>query len=117
MNADITLNSIVFKRSYDDKSGSLRRDTSRGLNLPQDLSIKSSTYVDSATKVAGQRFVVRIDRSLVGVADGRKAVASAYVVLAFPENADQTDVVSVLATFRATIAAEGLIEGVLNFER
>lgn len=116
MNADITINNIAFKKSYDEKSGSLRRNTSRGTNLPDDLIIKSSAAVDQTTKVPGQRFLAQLNRTIAPT-DGRKSVISAHFVLAIPENAPTEDINSVVATLRAAVAMEGFIESILNSER
>lgn len=117
MNADLTINSIVFRRLFDDKAESLRRSTTRGINLPDEMSVKTSAYTESSTKVPGNRYTLRFDR-VIRSADGlKKANVAAYVVLLVPEIAESTDVSSVVSTLRAAVATEGLVEGVLNGER
>lgn len=86
MNADLTLSTLTFALSYSDKTGSLRREVSRGPSLPEELSIKHQAYVDSATKLPGTRSVVRIDRH-VALTDGRVAPVSAYLVVTVPNDA------------------------------
>jgi hypothetical protein len=81
MNADITLDTLSFKLSFSDKTGSERREVSRGVNLPEVLSIKHQSFTDSVTKRAGVRSLARIDRHLA-LADGTIVPAvSAYMVV------------------------------------
>ncbi len=49
MNQDLTVSALSFKMQYSDKTGSLRRETSRGINLPEIMQIKHQPYKDSAT--------------------------------------------------------------------
>lgn len=83
MNADLTINTLSFKQVYSDLNGSLRREVSRGTNLPTELSIKHQSYVDSATKVAGKRHLARFDR-YVALSTGQIVPVSAYAVVAVP---------------------------------
>lgn len=116
MNADLTFNSIAFKKSYDLAEESLRRSTTRGINTPDDLIIRSQSYTDSATKVAGQRFTGRVDASYIS-SEGQKYVVSAYFVLAVPELASSSEVTGVVTTFKAVVADANFITNVLNSEK
>lgn len=116
MNADLTFNTIVFKKSFDTKEESLRRSTARAINTPDDLIIKSQAYVDSGTKVPGFRYTVRIDRHDLD-AELQKILTSAYVVIAVPETATSAQVTNVITTFKAAIADADLITNVLNNEK
>lgn len=82
----LTLSTLTFNKSFSDKSGSERREVSRGVNLPEVLTIKHQSYVDSATKLPGVRSVVRLDRH-VAVTDGRIVPVAAYLVVAVPNDA------------------------------
>lgn len=95
MNADLTINTLSFKQSYSDKTGSLRREVSRGVNLPTELKIAHADYVDSATKLPGRRSVVRFDR-YVEMTDGKTAPVSAYIVVTRPTDTavQSTDITS-----------------------
>lgn len=104
MDANLTINTIVFNKSFDEKDGSERRSSARGINLPDILSIKRQTSVDSATKQPTMRFVVRTDR-WNETAEGVRYCASVYTVFAIPEAATQTDVDTVVATHRALLAS------------
>jgi hypothetical protein len=84
MTDDITLGLGTYALSFKDKDGSERRVTGLAPALACKLSIKSQPYVDSATKVAGTRTVVRIDRNLLLETGGAIAPLSAYLVLAIP---------------------------------
>lgn len=116
MNADLTFNTIVYKKSYDDKDKSLRQSIARAINTPDQLTIMSQPYVDSSTKVPGTRYTVRIDRVDVDV-NLQKLITSAYVVIAVPSTAAQASVDNVIATFKAVIADANLITNVLNNEK
>lgn len=116
MNADLTFNTIVFKKSFDEKDGSERQSTTRGINTPDQLIIKSQDYVDSATKVAGRRYTGRIDRIDLDP-NGAEITTSAYFVLAVPITATQAQVDNVVATFKATVADATFMAAVLNNEK
>jgi hypothetical protein len=86
MNNDITVSGLAYKLIYSDKSGSVRREIARGATLPTELSIKHQEYVDSATKKAGVRTLVRFDHHMV-MTDGKIEPVSLYCVLARPNDA------------------------------
>lgn len=83
MNANLTIDTLSFNQVYSDKSESLRRDVSRGVNLPTELRISHQEYTDSKTKVKGTRHLVRFDRH-VAFSSGVIAPVSAYAVVAVP---------------------------------
>jgi hypothetical protein len=116
MNADLTFNSVAFKKSYDTKEESMRQSTTRGVTTPDQLIIKSQDYVDSKTKVSGQRYTVRIDRHDVD-ANLQKIISSAYLVIAVPSTVTTTQLNTVVATFKAAVADADLITNVLNSEK
>jgi hypothetical protein len=116
MNADLTFNTIVFKKSFDEKDGSERQSITRGINTPDKLIIKSQAYTDSATKVSGVRYTARVDRTDID-ANLQSIVTSAYLVIAVPSTASQAAVDNVVATFKAAVADASLIVNVLNNEK
>lgn len=116
MNADLTFNSVVFKKSYDSKDESLRQSTARGINEPDQLIIRSQDYVDSATKVAGKRYLIRVDRHEID-ANLQKIIQSMQIVIAVPETALTADLDVLLATFKAAVADSALLAAVLNGEK
>jgi hypothetical protein len=86
MNADLTISTLAFKLASSSKAeGSERREVSRGVNLPEVMTIRHQEYTDSATKLKGIRSVVRFDRH-VALIDGRIAPVSAYLVVAVPSD-------------------------------
>lgn len=85
MNSNLTIDTLSFNQVYSDKSGSLRRETSRGVNLPTELKIAHQPYTDSATKLPGTRSLARFDRT-VELTDGKTAVVSAYLVVTVPSD-------------------------------
>jgi hypothetical protein len=116
MNADLTFNTIVFKKSFDEKDGSERRSTARAINTPDLMIIKSQSYTDSATKVAGNRYTGRIDRVDVD-ANGVPYTTSLYFVAAIPSLASSAQVTDVVTTFKAVVADANFITNVLNNEK
>jgi hypothetical protein len=116
MNADLTFNSVVFKKSYDSKDESVRQSSARGLNTPDVLSIKSQDYTDQATKVAGRRHTISVDYHQID-AELRPIVGRAYVVLAIPETIADANVATFIATFKAAVADADLFTAVLNNEK
>lgn len=83
MNANLTIDTLTFNEIYSDKTGSLRREVSRGPSLPTELKVAHTDIVDSATKLPGKRSVARFDR-YVALSSGAIAPVSAYVVVAHP---------------------------------
>lgn len=83
--ADLTIDTLTFATKYSDVTGSLRREVSRGVNLPTDLKIAHSEYKDSATKLPGFRSLARFDRS-VELSTEEIGVVSAYVVVTHPND-------------------------------
>jgi hypothetical protein len=115
MNADLTFNTIVFKKSFDEKGGSERQSIARGVNTPDKLIIKGQSYVDSVTKVAGKRFTGRVDRYDID-ASLKQIVTSMYFVLAVPSTATQAQIDNVVATFKAVVADASFVVAVSNSE-
>lgn len=116
MGADLTVNTIVFKKSYDEENKSLRQSTARGVNTPDRLVIQSQPYVDSTTKVAGTRYTGRIDRVDID-ANLVEINTSAYFVIAIPKTSPQASIDNVVATFKAMVASATIITEVLNGEK
>lgn len=116
MNADLTFNTIVFKKSFDAKDESLRQSVARGINTPDKLIIKSQSYVDSSTKVEGTRFTGRVDREDID-ANLKKIVTSMYFVIAVPSTAPQASIDNVVTTFKAIVADASFCANVLNNEK
>lgn len=105
MNNDLTISTLTFAlKASDIKDGSMRRDVSRGVNLPTVMTIKSQDYVDSATKLPGKRTVLRFDRYVAGT-DGKPIPVSAYLVAAVPADAAITtsDVTATIGYIMGTL--------------
>jgi hypothetical protein len=116
MNADLTFNSVVFKKAWDNQDQSLRQSIARGVNTPDQLIIKSQDYVDSKTKVPGRRYTVRFDRTDLD-ANTVSILSSCYAVIAVPSTVTQAQLDVVVATFKAGIADASLVAAVLNNEK
>jgi len=116
MNADLTFNTIVFKKSFDEKENSERRSTARGVNTPDLMIIRSQDYVDSATKVAGRRYTGRVDRVTID-ANLQSITTSCYFVFAVPSTALTADITDVMTTFKAIVADANFMSNVLNNEK
>jgi len=105
MDNNLTVNTLAFNMVYSDKTGSLRREISRGASLPTELLIKHQPYVDSVTKVAGTRSLVRLDYYMA-MTGGAIAPVSLYVVCATP-----TDV---LVTQAVTDAISAMLVNIIH---
>jgi hypothetical protein len=116
MNADLTFNSVVFKKSYDAQNESLRQSVARALNTPDQMIVRSQPYTDSKTKVSGTRYTIRFDRYDLD-ATLQKILSSAYCVIAVPETVTQAQFDVLVATFKAAVADANLITNVLNNEK
>lgn len=116
MNQDLTFNTIAFKKSYDKDGESLRQSTTRSINTPDRLTIRSQDYVDSATKVTGTRYTGRVDRVDID-ANLQEIQTSMYFVIAVPKTAAQASVDNVVATFKAVVADATFVPAVLNNEK
>lgn len=117
MDANLTINTIAFNKSFDTQEGSERRSSARGINLPDILSIKRQGSVDSKTKQNTTRYVARFDR-WNETSEGVRYNTALYLVVAVPEAATQDDVDTIVATFRAFVASEtpDYLAAVLNSE-
>lgn len=105
MNNNLTISTLAFNLNYTDaQSGSKRTEVSRGVNLPEVMTIRHQDYVDSATKLPGTRSVLRFDRHLE-MTDGRIAPVSAYLVVTAPKDANvaSSDVLAVVERIVNTI--------------
>lgn len=116
MNANITFNSIAFNKSYDDKSGSVRQSSARGINNPDRLTIETHEYTDSKTKVKGKRFIARLDCSYTG-SDTVVVPITMYTVIGIPSTVPSASIDTVLATYKAMVADAGFLPAVMNDER
>lgn len=75
MDNNLTIDTLTFALAYSDKTGSLRREVSRGANLPETMQIKHQTYVDSVTKRPGVQSVL-IFEFVKALTDGTLAVVT-----------------------------------------
>lgn len=97
MNNNLTIDTLSFNLVFSDKNESLRRDISRGVNLPTEMRVAHQEYVDSKTKVKGRRSLVRFDR-FVSLSSSVIAPVSAYAVVTVPTDTSVTsaDVLAVV---------------------
>jgi hypothetical protein len=115
MNADLTFNTIVFKKQYDSEGKSQRQSIARGVNTPDRLIVQSQSYVDSKTKVPGVRYTGRVDRIDID-ANLQEITTSMYFVVAVPKTTAQASLDNVVATFKAIVADANFAANVLNGE-
>jgi hypothetical protein len=87
MTADLTVDTLSFKQVYSDKSGSERRESSRGPTLPEVMTIRHQDIVDSTTKLPSKRSVLRLDRYMSLATEAVIAPVSAYIVVQTPKSA------------------------------
>jgi len=116
MNADLTFNSIVFKKSFDEKDGSERRSTARGINTPDIMTIRSQDMVDSATKSPGRRYTLSTDRVTLD-SESKPVMNRIYTVIQLDSRAVSGDLTALLATHRAAVADADLLGAIVNNEK
>lgn len=75
MDINLTISTLVFNQQYSQESGSLRIETSRGLNLPEYMRIKHQGYTDSVTKRRGNQSALIFEYTKA-LADGTIAVVA-----------------------------------------
>lgn len=105
MNTNLTVSALSFNLVYSDKTGSLRRETSRGATLPTELLVKHQDYIDSTTKKPGKRTVVRLDYYMA-MTDGVIRPVSYYAVCAKP--------IDPLVTVTITNAIEAMLTNLMH---
>lgn len=106
MDQNLTVSTLAFNQIFSDQvAGSMRREISRGVNLPEEMTIKHQTYTDSKTKVKGTRSVLRFDRYVASALNGQPIPVSAYLVVTTPEDTGVTsaDVLAVIERIVNTI--------------
>lgn len=118
MDANLTINSLSFVTQWNDRdAGSSRRETSRGVNLPEILSVRNSSYVDSTTKISGRRTVVRLDRHLSDGAGGITTGLEAHMVVSVPGKPEVTTAdVQAVVTRLITLLAGTTVTGGLDLK-
>lgn len=119
MDTNITYNSIVFTKSYDNETGSRRQSNARSVSTPDVFSIKHMDTVDSETKTPNRRHTLRFDQYNVD-ADGVVFKNDAYLVIDVSAKSSTAQVNSLVATVRAAIAettaGKDMIAGAVNNE-
>lgn len=105
MDPNITINSIPFRRSFDSQDLGVRRDSSRGINNPDIMTVKRQDTTEGPSKEATQRFSVRFDRHVYDADTGKTSVSFVQVIVGVPASAATADVNAVVATVRAFMAS------------
>jgi hypothetical protein len=83
MNANLTIDTLAFNQTFTGKDGSERREVSRGVNLPEVMSVRHTATVDKKTGKSTVQSQLRFDRYMLS-ADGVtilpvRAVLTVYV--------------------------------------
>jgi len=105
MNNNLTVSTLLFNLSYSDKTGSLRTEVSRGVNLPETMQVKHQAFTDSLTGLPGTQSAVIFEYHKA-LADGRIApVARATLKVQSLRDANVTsaDVLAVVERIVNTI--------------
>jgi len=112
MNANLTISTLSFNQTYSDKGGSERRETSRGVSLPEVMTVKHQDITDSATKKPATRSLVRFDRH-VALTDGTIAPVSAYIVVQVPKDTAvvSSDILAVVARLAQVVSLATPVAG------
>lgn len=117
MNVDLTFNSVAFKQQWSDQDkGSSRISTARGINTPDFMKVRSQAYIDSTTKVPGQRFNLLFLREDLD-ANSQKIVSSAGVTIAVPSTVTDAQLAVMVATLKAAVADADLLTNILAGQR
>lgn len=116
MNDDQTYNSVAFKLNFKDEARSKRSSTARGITIPDVVTVSSQDYVDAATKVAGRRHNVRVSSYELDT-NGVLIEDVLATTIQIPGTATTGQITTLLATYRALIAASGILEAVINNEK
>lgn len=105
MNANLTIDTLSFNQAFTGKDGSERREVSRGVNLPEVMSIRHNTTTEKKTGKVTVQSQLRFDRYLLS-ADGVtiipvRAVLTVYV----PQDTGVTssDVLAVVQRIVSTV--------------
>lgn len=106
MDNNLTISGLAFKLGFSDKNdGSQRVEISRGVNLPEVMTVKHQIVTDSATKLKTRRSVLRFDRHMVAANGSSIIPVSAYLVVSVPQDTGiaSSDVLAVVERIVNTI--------------
>jgi hypothetical protein len=98
-NLTLPTGSLVFSLQYSDKTGSSRRNVTRGVNLPEYMLVKHQSYKDSLTGLPGNQSALIFEYHKA-LADGRIAAvcrATVKVQTLVDSNVGSAEVQAVLA--------------------
>jgi hypothetical protein len=86
MDNNLTLFGVTYAMNYSDKDGSKRTNNGLGANMPRELRIAHMEAVDSKSKLATHRCLVRHDQAVVD-GDGNilPLPASVYITVVYPK--------------------------------
>lgn len=116
MDTNLTIDSVVYTKVRDNDTGSVRRNTSVGLNAPKILTVSHQSTVDSKTKEPKVRSLVRFDISQPVGTPAIRSTDSMQVVLEIPESSTPTRVQEVIDAGLAFFGNTGLVTSILNQE-
>lgn len=105
MDNNLTISTLAFNLSFSEKTGSERREISRGVNLPEVMSVRHQEYTDSKTKKPGIRSSLRFERYMLS-ADGVTVIpVTATLTVATPTDTGiaSSDVLAVVERIVNTI--------------
>lgn len=116
MDADLTIDAIVYKKNWDDPDkGSQRSSNARGLNTPDILTVRGQDYTDSKTSVSGRRITVRFERHMIDSATATPYIAAMHLVMSVPSLSTTTDMTELKEAIAGFISG-GFVTNVLNGE-
>jgi len=116
MDTNLTVDTVVYTKVFDDASGSVRRNTALGLQSPRTLTIKHQETVDSKTKEPKVRSLVRFDFSQTTGTPAIRSTDSVQVVLEIPESSTPARMQEVIDGAVAFLGTSGLVTSILNRE-
>jgi hypothetical protein len=100
MNANLTISTLSFEQKYSDATGSLRVETSRGVNLPEKLFIRSQQITDGKTKLPATLTTIVFERHLA-LTGGSIGPVSAKLSVVVPQDVlvTSSDVLAVVERY------------------
>jgi hypothetical protein len=119
MNANLTLNGLVYTQKFSDKEGSERRNNGLGANLPRVLTIAHTTSTEGRQKLPSRRSLVRHDQTVPDGEGNPLAIpVSVYLVAVVPADgapaAVDTAISDGLIAIRQLISGTGADASALN---
>lgn len=106
MNNNLTIDALGFNLVFSDKAGSERREVSRGVNLPEVMSVRHVEITDSKTKKLATQSSLRFERHLLSSDLTTVVPVTATLTVRVPKDTGvvSADVLAVIQRVVSTVA-------------